>query len=70
MSKDKNAVTDEDMKALEESVNGMKDAVEQFKFAWGKPRPSAATTPSLASAATSALTNESRASTEDYDQTP
>lgn len=48
MSKDKNAVTDEDMKALEESVNGMKDAVEQFKFAWGKPRPSAATTPSLA----------------------
>lgn len=48
MSKDKNAVTDEDMKALEESVNGMKDAVEQFKFAWGKHRPSAATTPSLA----------------------
>ena len=39
MSKDKNSVTDEDIKALEESVNGMKDAVEQFKFAWGKPRP-------------------------------
>ena len=48
MSKDKNAVTDEDMKALEESVNGMKEAVEQFKFAWVKPRPSAATTPSFA----------------------
>lgn len=39
MSKDKNAVTDEDIKALEESVNGMKEAVEQFKFAWVKPRP-------------------------------
>ena len=48
MSKDKNAVTDEDIKALEESVNGMKEAVEQFKFAWGKFRPSAATTPNLA----------------------
>ena len=39
MSKDKNSVTDEDIKALEESVNGMKEAVEQFKFAWVKPRP-------------------------------
>ena len=39
MSNDKNAVTDEDIKALEESFNGMKEAVEQFKFAWVKPRP-------------------------------